>query len=99
MYCGYHSWIIPYYSFTRDFCCHFDCIASGKMRRVCEHHEKLAWCNPKKDTRECGILDSMKQPIFVHPLTEEEHKQLEAGLRSSDAFVLRRAQILLTSSR
>jgi transposase len=41
----------------------------------------------------------MKQPIFVRPLSEEEHKQLEAGLRSSDAFVLRRAQILLASSR
>jgi hypothetical protein len=41
----------------------------------------------------------MKQPIFVRPLTEEEHKQLEAGLRSSDAFVLRRSQILLASSR
>lgn len=41
----------------------------------------------------------MKQPIFVHPLTEEEHKQLEAGLRSPDASVLRRSQILLASSR
>ena len=41
----------------------------------------------------------MKQPIFVRPLTEEEHKQLEAGLRSSNAFVLRRSQILLASSR
>jgi transposase len=41
----------------------------------------------------------MKQPIFVRLLTEEEHKQLEAGLRSSDAFLLRRSQILLASSR
>ena len=41
----------------------------------------------------------MKQPIFVRSLTEEEYKQLEAGLRSSHAFVLRRSQILLASSR
>jgi len=45
------------------------------------------------------MIDLMKQPIFVHPLTEEERKQLETGLRSSDAFVLRRSQILLASSR
>ena len=41
----------------------------------------------------------MKQPIFIRSLTEEEYKQLEAGLRSSNAFVLRRSQILLASSR
>ena len=41
----------------------------------------------------------MRQPIFVHPLTEEERKPIEAGLRSSDAFVLRRCQILLASAR
>jgi transposase len=40
----------------------------------------------------------MKQPIYVRPLIEEERKRLEAGLRSSGAFVLRRAQILLASS-
>ena len=45
------------------------------------------------------MIDLMKQPIFVRPLTEEEHKQFETGLRSSDAFVLRRSQILLASSR
>jgi transposase len=45
------------------------------------------------------MMDLMKQPIFVRPLTEEERKQLETGLRSSDAFVLRRSQILLASSR
>ncbi len=41
----------------------------------------------------------MKRPIFVRPLSDAEGKTLEAGLRSSDAFVLRRCQILLASSR
>ena len=41
----------------------------------------------------------MKPPIFVHTLSKEERQELEAGLRSSDAFVLRRCQILLASSR
>lgn len=41
----------------------------------------------------------MKTPIFVRPLTGDERQQLEAGLRSSDAFVLRRCQILLASAR
>ena len=37
--------------------------------------------------------------IFVRFLTEAELKQLEAGLHSSDVFVMRRCQILLTSAR
>jgi hypothetical protein len=41
----------------------------------------------------------MKRPIFVPPLTDAERQHLEAGLRSSDAFVLRRCQILLASAR
>lgn len=41
----------------------------------------------------------MKPPIFVRTLSRDERKALEAGLRSSDAFVLRRSQILLASSR
>jgi transposase len=41
----------------------------------------------------------MKRPIFVRPLSDTERQQLEAGLRSSDAFVLRRCQILLASAR
>jgi transposase len=41
----------------------------------------------------------MKRPIFVRPLSDAEREALEAGLRSSDAFVLRRCQILLASSR
>ena len=41
----------------------------------------------------------MKAQIYVRDLTEEEQKTLIAGLRSSDAFVLRRSQILLASTR
>jgi transposase len=41
----------------------------------------------------------MRPPIFVRPLEGAERIQLEAGLRSSDAFVLRRCQILLASAR
>jgi transposase len=41
----------------------------------------------------------MRPPIFVRPLTDAERQRLEAGLRSSDAFVLRRCQILLASAR
>lgn len=41
----------------------------------------------------------MKSPIYVRPLSDAEQKTVEAGLRSSTAFVLRRCQILLASSR
>jgi len=41
----------------------------------------------------------MRHPIFVRPLTDAERQALEAGLRSSDAFRLRRCQILLASAR
>jgi transposase len=41
----------------------------------------------------------MIKPIFVRELTETERKQLEAGLRSPDAFVLRRSQVILASAR
>ncbi len=41
----------------------------------------------------------MKPPIFVRTLSNQERKRLEAGLRSKDAFVLRRSQMLLASSR
>ena len=41
----------------------------------------------------------MKRPIFVRPFSDAERQTLEEGLRSSDAFVLRRYQILLASSR
>ncbi len=41
----------------------------------------------------------MKSPIFVRPFSEKEREALEAGLRSKNAFTLRRSQILLASSR
>src|SRR3712207_9584413 len=41
----------------------------------------------------------MKAPLFVRPLTDAERSDLLAGLRSPDAFVLRRCQILLASAR
>jgi transposase len=41
----------------------------------------------------------MRPPIFVRPLSDEERRALEQGLRSADAFVLRRCQILLASAR
>jgi len=44
------------------------------------------------------ILYAMKRPIYVRPLSDAERKSLEAGLRSPDAFTLRRCQILLASA-
>jgi hypothetical protein len=44
------------------------------------------------------VMD-MRPPIFVRELSDEERKALEEGLRCSDAFVLRRCQILLASAR
>ena len=41
----------------------------------------------------------MKRPIFVRPLSDAERESSEAGLRSQDAFTLRRCQILLASNR
>jgi len=41
----------------------------------------------------------MKPPIFVRTLSKTERKALHEGLRSKDAFVLRRSQILLASAR
>jgi transposase len=41
----------------------------------------------------------MKPPIFVRELSRKEREALEAGLRSKDAFVMRRSQILLASAR
>jgi transposase len=40
----------------------------------------------------------MKPPLFVRPLTDPERQALKAGLRSPDAFTLRRCQILLHSA-
>lgn len=41
----------------------------------------------------------MKRPIFVRPLTDAERNAVETGLRSSNAFTLRRSQILSASTR
>jgi transposase len=41
----------------------------------------------------------MKPPLYVRPLTDDERAVLKAGLRSTDAFTLRRSQVLLASAR
>jgi hypothetical protein len=41
----------------------------------------------------------MKAPIFIRALTADEQQQIQAELRSSSAFVLRRCQISLASAR
>ena len=41
----------------------------------------------------------MRSPLLVRPPTEEERQALAAGLRSADAFTLRRCQIVLASAR
>ena len=40
----------------------------------------------------------MHPPIFVRKPSAEERARLEAGLRASDAFTVRRAQIVLLSA-
>jgi len=45
------------------------------------------------------MIGRMRPPIIVRPLTEDERVQLEAGLHSDSAFVLRRSQIVLGSNR
>ena len=44
-------------------------------------------------------METMRPPIFVRSLSDTEKEQLETALRSKDAFVLRRAQIILASER
>jgi transposase len=41
----------------------------------------------------------MKRPIFVRPLTDAEREAVETGLRSSNAYTLRRSQIVAASAR
>lgn len=41
----------------------------------------------------------MLPPLYVQPLSKSEQSALEQGLRSKDAFTLRRCQILLASAR
>ena len=45
------------------------------------------------------MLTGMQAPLFVRPPTEAERHALAAGLRSADAFTLRRCQIVLASAR
>src|SRR6476619_67343 len=45
------------------------------------------------------MLSRMKPPVSVRPVTDAERAQLVAGLRSSEALVHRRSQILLASAR
>jgi transposase len=40
----------------------------------------------------------MKPPVYVRDLTQEEREALKAGLRSKDAFTVRRCQIVLASA-
>src|SRR2546423_3310840 len=40
----------------------------------------------------------MEPPTFVRPLSDPERQAIRAGLRSPDAFTLRRAQILTASA-
>jgi transposase len=41
----------------------------------------------------------MRPPIFVRDLGADEREQVEAALRTTEAFTLRRAQIVLASAR
>jgi transposase len=41
----------------------------------------------------------MEPPIYVRPVTDQEQQALQIALRASDAFALRRSQILLASAR
>jgi transposase len=50
------------------------------------------------DWRRLVIIGRMKPPLVVRPLTDQERAALRAGLRSPDAFTLRRCQVLLPSA-
>jgi transposase len=41
----------------------------------------------------------MRTPIRLRPITDNERERLEAGLRTQEAFVLRRCQIVLAANR
>jgi transposase len=44
-------------------------------------------------------VKTMRPPIFVRSLSDTEKEHLQTALRSNDAFVMRRAQIILASDR
>ncbi len=46
-----------------------------------------------------ALIVLMLPPLYVRPLSETERVALEQGLRSKDAFTLRRCQILLASAK
>ena len=46
----------------------------------------------------CYTIEMAKAPIYIRQMTDDERAALLAGLRSRDAFVLRRCQILLASA-
>ncbi len=46
-----------------------------------------------------SLIALMLPPLYVRRLSETEQVALEQGLRSKDAFTLRRCQILLASAR
>jgi transposase len=45
-----------------------------------------------------GTISAMRPKLFVRELTQQERETLESRLRSSDAFVVRRSQIILFSA-
>jgi len=45
-----------------------------------------------------GKNTGMKPKVFVREIEEQERQELEAGLRSSDSFVMRRSQVILFSA-
>jgi len=45
-----------------------------------------------------GTIGTMRPKLFVRELTQQEREALERGLRSADAFVVRRSQIILFSA-
>jgi hypothetical protein len=44
----------------------------------------------------CGTLSNMQAPLCIRPLSADERIALEAGLRSSFGFTVRRCQMLLS---
>src|SRR5574342_855688 len=44
-------------------------------------------------------MRTLKPPMYIGPLSNEQSQKLESGLRSRDGFKLRRCQILLASAR
>jgi hypothetical protein len=45
-----------------------------------------------------GLLCGMKPPMYVRPFSADEQPQVETGLRSADAFTVRRCQVVLASA-